>query len=279
MRGGVVALHGASSPQRDQPLFEHLARTVTPLGYAVLSYDRRAVAGGVDTPLEVQADDAMAAVAALQAEIPAPAGVFGFSQGAWAAALAASRSAEVAFLALVGCCGVSPAIQMRYYTDQLLRRAGYGAGDRAQLRAVRLDVEAVLRGNGDREHAADLLAAAATRPWFTLTYLSPELPSPGERWHDMDYEPEPTFSAVSCPTLLMYGTDEECVPADTSKAAWLRAARVAGNPDLTIVDLPGCGHFPAARHAAADRPFSVSDISPAYTAPLRDWFHGAIRPS
>ena len=30
-RAGVVALHGASYPERDQPLFEHLARTVTPL--------------------------------------------------------------------------------------------------------------------------------------------------------------------------------------------------------------------------------------------------------
>src|SRR5262245_20072933 len=40
--GGVVALHGAGLPQRDQPLFSHLARILGPLGYAVLSYDRRA---------------------------------------------------------------------------------------------------------------------------------------------------------------------------------------------------------------------------------------------
>lgn len=89
-----------------------------------------------DTPLAVQAEDALAAVATLAAETAAPVGVFGFSQGAWAAALAASRSPEVKFLALVGCCGVSPAVQMRYYTDELLRRAGYGATDRAQLQQV-----------------------------------------------------------------------------------------------------------------------------------------------
>jgi pimeloyl-ACP methyl ester carboxylesterase len=272
MRGGVVALHGAALPQREQPLFEHLARTLNPLGYAVLSYDRRAGRDGDDTSLEVQAEDALAAIAALRVEIAAPVGLFGFSQGAWAAALAASGSADVRFLSLLGSCGVSPAVQMRFYTDELLRRAGYGATERAQLRALRLAVEDVLRGNGDRGRTADLLAAAAIEPWFALAYLRPEVPSPDEGWHDMDYDPEPTFASVSCPTLLMYGADEECVPAEASKAAWRRAARGAGNSDLTVVDLPGCGHFPAVAEASADLQFAVSDISPAYTAALQSWF-------
>lgn len=276
LRGGVVALHGASWPEREQPLFEHLARTLTPLGYAVLSYDRRPAADGADTPLDVQAADALAGVAALQAVIDAKVGMFGFSQGAWAAALAASRSAEIAFLALLGCCGVSPAVQMRFYTDELLRRAGYDAGDRAQLRALRLAVEDVLRGTGDRAQTADLLATAVTRPWFPMAYLPPQLP-PAGGWHDMDYDPEPTFSAVRCPTLLMYGTDEECVPADASKAVWHRAARVTGNPDLTIVDLPGCGHFPITGEPPTDEQPPISDISAAYTAALRNWF--ASRPT
>jgi len=273
LRGGVVALHGASWPEREQPLFEHLARTLTPLGYAVLSYDRRPAADGADTPLDVQAADALAGVAALQAEVDAQVGVFGFSQGAWAAALAASRSAEIAFLALLGCCGVSPAVQMRFYTDELLRRAGYDADDRARLRTLRLAVEDVLRGKGDRAQAADLLATAVTRPWFPVAHLPPQLP-PAGGWHDMDYDPEPTFSAVKCPTLLMYGADEECVPADASKAAWQRAAQVTGNPDLTIVDLPGCGHFPITGQPPTDLQPPISDINPTYTAALQTWFAG-----
>ena len=270
--GGLVALHGAALPQREQPLFDHLARVLTPLGYAVLTYDRRAAPGGGDTPLEVQADDALSAASSLRAEIDAPVGVFGFSQGAWAAALAASRSPEMAFLALVGCCGVSPAVQMRYYTDELLRRAGYGPEDRDRLRTLRLAVEDLLRGHGDRERAGELLAAAVTEPWFPLAYLRPELPAPDERWHDMDYDPEPTFGSVRCPTLLIYGADEECVPADASKEAWQRAARSSGPSDLTIVDLPGCGHFPAAAEASADLTFPVADISADYTGALERWF-------
>jgi pimeloyl-ACP methyl ester carboxylesterase len=132
-------------------------------------------------------------------------------------------------------------------------------------------MEDVLRGNGDRDRTARLLAQAASEPWFSMAYLDPAMPSPEERWHDLDYDPEPTFRAVSCPTVI-YGADEECVPAGDSKAAWMRAAQVAGNSEPTIVDLPGCGHFPAASEASADLDFPVSCISPDYTAALQDWF-------
>jgi uncharacterized protein len=277
VRGGVVALHGAAFPQREQPIFEHLARTLTPLGYAVLSYDRRPSPDGDDTSLEVQAEDALAAVAALAAETGGRVGLFGFSQGAWAAALATSRSADVRFLALLGSSGVSPAIQMRYYTDELLRRAGYGEAERARLLALRVAVEDVLRGTGDRRQAADLLAQETTEPWFPMAYLPPELPSPDERWNDMDHDPEPTSAGVRCPTLLIYGADEECVPPDASKEVWLRAARTAGNSDPTIVDLPGCGHIPVEGEPPVDLNFTVSDLSPAYTAAIQSWFAPATR--
>jgi uncharacterized protein len=277
VRGGVVPLHGAAFPQRDQPLFEHLARTLAPLGYAVLSFDRRPSPDEDDTSLDVQADDALAAAAVLEAETGAPVGLFGFSQGAWAGALAASRSREVAFLALVGGSGVSPARQMRYFTDELLRRAGYDEDARAQLLALRVAVEDVLRGTGDRDHAADLLAKAATEPWFSMAYLPPELPSPEDTWKDMDYDPEPTFTTVTCPTLLVYGADEECVPAGASKEVWRRAAEVAGNAELTIVDLPGCGHIPVEGEPPVPLDFTVADLSTSYTDVLHGWFAPASR--
>ena len=124
VRGGVVALHGASDPARRQPLFDHLAETVTPLGFALLSYDRRASESG-DVPLRLQADDALAAAGGLADSLGAPVGLYAFSQGAWAACLAAADPGGPSFLALVGCSGVSPGVQMRYYTDQRLLRAGY----------------------------------------------------------------------------------------------------------------------------------------------------------
>jgi uncharacterized protein len=268
-----VALHGAALPQREQPMFEHLASIVTPLGFGVLTFDRRECGGDDDTPLQLQADDALSAVRLLGSMVEAPVGLFGFSQGAWAASLAASQDSSVGFLAVVGCSGVSPAMQMRFYTDELLRRAGYSKAQRAQLRALRMAIEELLRGEGDRHEAAALLLSARDEPWFDLAYLPPELPAPGDRWDDIDYDPEPAFTNVHCPTLLLYGEDEECVPAEESKRVWLRAASASRNSDVTIFDIPGCGHFPAPD--AADElslQLPLSAFSTAYTAALRDWF-------
>lgn len=259
----LITLHGAELPGADQPLFEHLAEAATPLGYAVLSYDRRHAEAG-DVPLRHQVEDALTALRWTAAELGVPVGLFGFSQGAWAATLAAARDAAVAALVLVGCSGVSPAAQMRYFTDEALRRNGYAEEDREELRAARTAVESVLREDDDRERAGQLLAQARRKPWFDLAHLPAELPPADRRWDDMDYDPVPTFVDVVCPTLLLYGEDEECVPAAESKAAWRSAATRA---DLTIVDVPGCGHFPSLVGAGQE----IGDISPAYTELLTSW--------
>ncbi len=269
LRGGVVALHGASDPSRRQPLFDHLAQTVTPLGFAVLSYDRRPGAGG-DVPLEAQADDALTAAQVLAETIAAPVGVYAFSQGAWAACLAASRDGTaLAFLALVGCSGVSPGLQMRYYTDQRLLRAGYDEDARTlQLRARRA-LEDVFRGAGDRAATAALLTSAAREPWFELVYLPAELPAPGATWDDLDFDPAPIIARVTCPTLLVHGADEECVPAAASVQVW----RDHGRRELTVVSLDGCGHYPAVGSAEPSAPGPDEAIlSPEYTRALHDWF-------
>ena len=79
----------------------------------------------------------------------APLGLWAWSQGAWAAALAAARSTEIAFLVLLAACGVSPAEQMRYGTAEQLRRNGYGDDDSlrelAELRSALEKVESSMR--------------------------------------------------------------------------------------------------------------------------------------
>lgn len=266
MRGGVVALHGAMLPQRDQPLFEHLAETLTLLGYAVASYDRRPSDGG-GVPLDDQATDALAGLTYLRDLTGTPVGLYGFSQGAWAASVAAARSADVAFLALLGCSGVSPAAQMRYFMDESLRRAGHDEAARAAAAHVRLAVEAVLRGDGDRSELAALLDAATGEPWWSLTWLPDKVPASGA-WADMDFDPEPTVARVVCPTLLMYGEDEENVPAATSIAVWRRASPA----DLTVAMIAGCGHFPSFNGGQ-----QRLDIAGAYRDTLAAWF-AARRP-
>jgi len=109
IRGGLAALHPAGDPSREQCLFRQLADLLPSQGVAVLRFDRRTSADGHDVPLVIQARDALAALRTLRQKLrrrgaegdpPPLLGLWGFSQGAWAAPLAATLSTEVAFLVL-----------------------------------------------------------------------------------------------------------------------------------------------------------------------------------
>lgn len=250
VRHGVVALHGASDPRRSHPLYVHLARTLAPLGVAVLRYDRRPRADG-DVPLAVQARDAMVAVRMLRAREDCAVALWGYSQGAWAAALAAAEHpAEVDSLVAVSSVGVTPAEQMRHGTAELLRRNGFSdtVGDLLALRAA---YEDYLRGRRDRASVQAIVDRAAHEAWFPLAYVRRTLPTP-EAWVDLDFDPKAVFARVRCPVLACYGENDEWVPIEESVAAWRQAC-----DDVTIVRLAGCGHEPG---------------GPAYTDALVRWF-------
>jgi len=262
-------------------LFDHLAETLVPCGFAVLSYDRRSSATGSDVPLGDQSADARAALAALTVHLDAPVGLYAFSQGAWAACVAAAIDAEspdrplVSFLVLLGCSGVSPAVQMRFFTDERLRRSGYDAEVRARARRLRLRMEDTLRGVTDAAATSAALVAASQEPWFHLTYLPDEMPPGPASWDDMDFDPSVHIARVGCPTLLLYGADEECVPAPESEAVW----RAVGERDLTVVHLPGCGHFPVIGGQGRPEPDDPASLSPDYTAALTAWFSRSAHPA
>jgi uncharacterized protein len=270
--GGVVPLHPAGDGSRHQFLFEHLARTLVPRGIAVLRFDRRPSRDDADVPFAVQADDALEGLRVLRAHVgTAPVGLWAWSQGAWAAALAASRSPDVAFLVLLAACGVSPAEQMRYGTAEQLRQDGYGDDDTLrELAELREALEDAVREPGRRTTAQAVIDRYADRAWFPLAYV-PRTLAPSTGWPDMDFDPAPVLAGVRCPVLLFYGEEDEWTPVEPSIAAWRSAAAKAGNTDLTVIRLPGTGHAPTAG-GVHDR----AAISPAYTDALTEWLDSRL---
>ena len=229
----------------------------------MLRFDRR----GDDVPLELQADDALSARAALAAREDIDAariGLWGFSQGAWVAPLVASMSREIAFLVLVASTGVSPAEQMLYGTAKQAREAGFGDDDVGQLVALRRAVDEWRRGRATRERAQAAVDAAAERPWFEHAYVQRVL---GEgAWPNMDLDPVDVFARVRVPVLLFYGDDDEWQPIDASIAAWQDAARRAGNRNVTVQRLAGTRHAPTLGGVEDERA-----ISPEYERMLVSW--------
>ena len=263
VRSGLVPLHPASDGSRRQFLFEHLVDTVVPRGVAVLRFDRRASPTAEDVPFAVQAEDALRALDELRSEVgDVPLGLWAWSQGAWAAALAAASSADVAFLILLAACGVSPAAQMRYGTAEQLRRHGFddptALGELSELRAA---LEDQFRDPGRLADSQGVVDRYADRPWFELAHV-PRTLDPAAAWPDMDFDPAPTLAAVRCPVLLFYGEEDEWTPIEPSIAAWERA----GNPELTVVRLAGTDHAPTFGGV-----HERDAVSPAYTQALVDW--------
>lgn len=267
VRAGLVVLHGAEAGERSYFLYEHLARLLEPEGVAVLRYDRRASLDGHDVPLEVQAHDALVAVRRLRESVgDVPLGLWGFSQGAWAATLAAVTEPEsVDLLVTVSCCGVTPAEQMRMGCAEQLRRHGHSEDDVADLLAVRLELERFQRTGEDPTGTAVRLAWAAGQPWSAHAYLPAELPVPGS-WRDMDFNPEPVLSRLTCPALAFYGETDEWMPIEESIAAWRLAQARGALTDLTVVRVDGAGHLPTSGGVP-----DPAAISPVYGEALVGW--------
>ncbi|WHT23148.1 alpha/beta hydrolase [Crossiella sp. CA-258035] len=269
VRGAVVVLHGAGAGQRSYFCYAHLARLLPSIGIAVLRHERRPGSGGHDVPLTQQADDAAAAIALLRGHTgEVPIGVWGWSQGAWAAPLTAVRHpGQVDFLVLLSCSGVSPAEQMRYGTAEQLRRNGFSAAARAELHRLRVTVENYQRGVTDRATAQRAVDAAAGQPWFPLACVNRRLPDRPGGWADLDFDPTPVFAQLTCPTLLYYGETDAWVPVEASVAAWHRAATAP----LTIHRLEGCDHLPT-----HDEGNSIADISEQYSDTLCAWLDAQL---
>ncbi len=242
-----------------------------PRGVAVARFDRR----GDDVPLDLQVRDVMSVVAELERRPgidPARIGLWGFSQGAWVAPLAASRSRKIAFLVLVASTGVSPAAQMLYGTAKHARTAGFGAGAAERIVAARTVVDDYRRGRLPMARAQAAIDAIKREPFFEQAWLPADLTGVDARWPDMDFDPEEIFAKVRVPTLLFYGEDDEWQPIDESVAAWRRAAARAGNDAVTVVRLAGTGHAPTLGTAP-----STLAIAPEYERTLMAWLARVAR--
>jgi pimeloyl-ACP methyl ester carboxylesterase len=268
-RVGLVPLHPAGYPSRDFPLLRHLADALPRHGVAVLRFDRRAprVPDG-DVLLHTQAADAVAAMAELRAATSpdVPVILWGFSQGAWVALIAAHQ-AEVAGIVLVGASGVSPAAQMRSTSARQVGEAGFGEQAVAEMLAIRRLWEDALR-TGNAEAAQRALTRAQGRPWLAASWLpEPGEVDPDEDEFEFDFDPAPLIRSLPCPLLAVIGDDDRWVPLAESVAVLETA------PDMELLYVPGGDHAPT-EDGDGEGP-----VLPGYEAGLVDWIARRIQPA
>jgi dienelactone hydrolase len=287
----VVLFHGSGPQGRD--LF--MAHWFADQGIAALAYDKRGVgeSGGNfrAVPFMDLCDDGLAAIQYLKTrkEIDAKRiGVWGLSQGGWLGPLAASRSADVAFVIAVSGPGVSPGEQMIVYYANELRAQGMSEHDVQEVSGVRRDVWKYLSSGAGYEKTRTELEQARKKSWYgqakaqeddsfgplqTPAELS-KPNHPGFNWyqHEMNYDPVPTLRAVQVPGLFLYGDRDQLIPVAESVAVIRRVLAEDSHHDFTIREFPNDDHGMRLTTGEAS-----GEIDPEYLKTMREWLASHVR--
>jgi dienelactone hydrolase len=240
----VVFQHGSGAEGRWASRF--LAAELAARGVAALIYDKRGVGRSSGdwrqaAPEDLAADGA-AAVAALHREPRIDRnriGLHGHSQGGTLLPMAVTPN--VAFVIGSAAAGVpTDSVEIFSILNSVYPRA-VSAADSASANAYVGELVAVAYHGRPRARLDSLTEAVRGRPWF----FAP--PAPDNAYWKFSpvfarYRPLEWWSRVRVPVLLVYGADDQRVPAAESAARIAATLLRAGNTDVTVRIFPRADH-------------------------------------
>ena len=272
-----VAMITGSGPQnRDEDIlgfkvFQVIADRLARNGVAVYRYDDRGVGGSTGSIANATtpdfASDALAVLAALKGrpEIDARRmGLLGHSEGATAAAIAASRSSDVSFAILIAPPALRGEDVLRQQAIDGARGLGADAATVERITAAHRAVTTLIVKKAPAEELATAVKnlikaqyegmppaqqqALGDRDAFAEKTYAPalaQLQSPWMRFM-IDFDHAAPLRDVTCPVLVLFGRlDMQVPPAQNEQP--VRAA-LARNSAATIAVLDGANHlFQSAR--------------------------------
>jgi len=242
---GIVLVGGSGAGPR--PEYQYEARAFAAAGITTLVYDKRTIGYSFShRDFALLADDALGAVETLRHTPGVHAdqvGLWGFSEGAWVAPLAASHSGDVAFLITLGASAFNP------------------------LRSQTWSLATTLRHRGETGPLTGTIAGPTAR----LLGETGVFPAAG-------FDPLPALRDLRIPALALWGQHDVQVPPAES-AAVLRNTLTA-SPSVTIRFLHGGAHNGRAttdgfdRFGAAPGPGAPRGaFAPGYFDTMTSWVH------
>ena len=255
----VVLIAGSGAHDRDETIFGHkpfavIADRLTRDGIAVLRMDKRGSAKSTGDYSSATDDDfgvdAAAEVAFLRTRVdidPARVGLIGHSEGGLVAPKVAAKDPRIAFIVLMAGPGVPLSEVLRAQRAALAPAMGWNPEQITKAQAMFDHVDAAMRGSKDqadaRTQALQVIKAEGgdlTRAPGAADALADQLSS-GWMRDLLHYDPRPTLAKVKCPILALNGSKDGQVPPRQNLPAIREAT--TGNPDVTIVELPGLNHL------------------------------------
>jgi dienelactone hydrolase len=223
----LVFVHGSGPSLRNTYMLDadRFARN----GIASLAFDKRGVGKSTGNWLtagfDELADDVLAAVRSLRADKrirPDAVGLFGISQAGWVIPLAASRSADVAFLVPVSGAAVTPAEQELWRHRQNLEFLYIAP------RFIELERK----------------SCAMAYDWQRRIQLgSMPIPSPfADDNLNMYHDAQAVLRQVKQPVLAILGGMDNLTPPHESAALWADGLRRGGNADSSVRLFPRGEH-------------------------------------
>ena len=267
----VVLITGSGPQNRDEELFGFkvfgvIADHLTRQGIAVLRYDDRGVGrssgGNSDPTTEDFAADALAGLALVAARPDidkARVGLLGHSEGAIAAAMAAARSTDVAFIVMMAGTATPGADVLRRQAADLARAGGATDAQLAKIleaHGAMLDAIRTGASAAEIERATQALANAQIDALpetqrskipdgYVDTVVSQQLAALQGRWMRffIDFDPATALAKVRCPVLALFGGKDMQVPEAANRPPLERALAAGGNTNVTVRTFPDANHL------------------------------------
>jgi dienelactone hydrolase len=285
----VVLFHGSGPQSRDLSTAHWFAEQ----GVAALAYDKRGVGESTGdfraVPFMDLCDDGLAAINYLKSrpEVdPKRIGVWGLSQGGWLGPLAASRSADVAFVIAVSGPGVSPGEQMIVYYENELRREGLRESDVREASSLRREIWTYMETGENYEKTKADLEQARTKSWFAKAKVQQDdsfgpLPAPEERtkpsgrsllWFGQEavYDPVPALRDLHVPALFLFGDQDQLIPVAKSIEIIRFVQGQDPHHNFTIREFPNADH---GMYSMAD---GGPQLDPEYLKTMHDWLRSNV---
>jgi len=243
----VVFVHGSGAEGRFASRF--LATKFAEHGVAALIFDKRGVGKSTGdwrtATLDDLAGDVLAAVAYLRQQRridPRRIGVHGHSQGGTLAPMIAARSPDVAFVIASSASGVPTDSTEIFSVLNSVYPNAASPTDSADARVYTSELVNVAYNGKPRARLDSLVSQFQGRPWF---FAPP--PPDASYWsfskRFAEFKPLDWWRQVRVPTLLIYGAQDQRVPARESAARiaaeLLRQGRDA---NVTVRILPNADH-------------------------------------
>ncbi len=291
----VMILGGSGGTDRDGEWAGHqtyrvLADSLIRRGIAVLRVDKRGVGKSdgllnLSTPDDYAADarDGLAYLRSRSDIRSDQIGLVGHSEGGLLAPMVAAEDPKVAFVVLLGAPGLRGDHVLLTQMRDLQRAAGVPKDEIEAETALKAQVFDILVREADEAEARREVMALSSGAAFSRVFDLKARHWSGEgrfevnvgytiweRWM-VRHDPADALRRVKVPVLALGGSKDLWVEPRTNLAA-IRAA-LAGDSDVTVVELPGLNHgFQTARTGAAAESDTLDEtFAPSALNRIADW--------